>query len=307
MQFTSSKSLTRREFISTSALALAATAVVSAAEKPSPRFRIIGFIKPFQKLSFTEIADIASEVGWDGIECPVRKGGAIEPERVEEQLPKLTEVLRGEKLELSVISTDVEEANDPLAQKVLRTASRLGIQQYRLKHYYYDLGKPIPPQLETFRARLRNLSQLNKELSLQGSVQNHSGKNYFGAPVWDIWESIRDIDPRYMGVFFDIGHATIEGGYSWPVQAKLVEKFFATISVKDFRWEKSAKGWRAEWCPLGEGMISRDFFAMLSKSHFAGPITQQFEYSLGARNEMVAAMKKDLAVLRNWIGHSVRN
>lgn len=302
MLSSSRKQFSRREFIASLALALTA-ATLGAADKPAKqRFKIIGFIKPFQKLPFDEVADVAREVGWDGIECPVRKGGAIEPERVEEELPKLAEALRRRELELSVISTDVEDATDPLAQKVLKTASKLGIQRYRLKHYYYDLEKAIPPQLENFRAKLRDLAQMNRELKLQGSVQNHSGRNYVGAPVWDIWEIIRELDTKLMGVFFDIGHATIEGGYSWPVQAKLIEPFFSIISVKDFVWSKGAKGWQAEWCPLGEGMVNWQFFDTLKKSNFSGPITQQFEYSLGNGKEMIAAMKRDFGVLRSWIG-----
>lgn len=302
MLSSSRKQLSRREFIGCSALALTA-ATLGAADKPAKqRFKIIGFIKPFQKLPFDEVADVAREVGWDGIECPVRKGGAIEPERVEEELPKLAEALQRRELELSVISTDVEDATDPLAQKVLKTASNLGIQRYRLKHYYYDLEKAIPPQLENFRARLRDLAQVNRELKLQGSVQNHSGRNYVGAPVWDIWEIIRELDPKFLGVFFDIGHATIEGGYSWPVQAKLMEPFLSVVSVKDSAWSKGAKGWQAEWCPLGEGMVNRQFFATLKKSNFSGPITQQFEYPMGNGKEMIAAMKRDFGVLRSWIG-----
>ena len=300
--FTSSHlHFSRRQFIATSALATAGAAI-GAAEKPSSgRFQIIGFIKPFQKLPVGEIADIAREAGWDGIECPVRKGGAIEPERVEEDLPRLVEALRRRELEVAVISTDVETATEPLTAKVLRTASKLGIRRYRLKHYYYDLTKPIPPQLETFRVQLKELAQLNAELDLQGTVQNHSGRNYVGAPVWDLWGLLRDLDPKRMGVFFDIGHATIEGGYSWPVQAKLMEPHLGVVSVKDFVWEKKNGAWRAEWCPLGEGMVSRQFFTALRKSNFQGPITQQFEYPLGMRNEMIAAMRRDLEVLRGWL------
>jgi sugar phosphate isomerase/epimerase len=293
--------LSRRHFIASSAAAMAAVALGEAAPAPA-KFKIIGFIKPFQTLPFREVAAIAREVGWSGIECPLRKGGTIEPERVEEDLPKLMDALRGGELDLSVISTDVEDANAPLTQKVLRTASKLGVRRYRLKHYYYDLDKPLAPQLENFRAKLRDLAQLNRELNLQGSVQNHSGRNYVGAPVWDIWELIRTLDPKHMGIFFDVGHATIEGGYSWPVQAKLAEPFLATVSVKDFTWVKGQRGWRAEWCPLGEGMVSRQFFEKLGKSDFNGPITQQFEYAMGEGKQMTAAMKKDLAVLRKWLG-----
>jgi sugar phosphate isomerase/epimerase len=302
MLSSSRNQFSRRQFIECSALGLAAAALSAAEKPPAPRFKIIGFIKPFQKLPFDEVADIAREVGWDGIECPVRNGGAIEPARVEEELPKLAEALKKRALELSVISTDVENATDPLGQKVLQTASKLGISRYRLKHYYYDLDSPIPPQLEDFRRRLRDLAQFNRELNLQGSVQNHSGRNYVGAPVWDLWELVRELNPKFMGVFFDIGHATIEGGYSWPVQAKLMEPFLSVVSVKDFAWAKGAKGWRTEWCPLGEGMVNRQFFDTLKKSSFKGPFTQQFEYPLGQRKEMIAAMQRDLRVLKSWLG-----
>ena len=314
--------LSRRHFISL--LTLAATAA-RAADKPSSNpFKIIGFIKPFQNLPFNQIADTAREAGWSGIECPLRKGGAIEPTRVEDDLPKLVEALRQRDLDISVISTDVEDASDPLTQRVLKTASKLGIRRYRMKHYYYDLNKPLPSQLENFRAKLRDLTQLNRELNLQGSIQNHSGRNYVGAPVWDIHELIRDLDPKSMGIFFDIGHATIEGGYSWPIEAKLMEPRFSVISVKDFTWKKSPvpgtrpspsgsgtdpsihssnhpSSWRAEWCPLGQGMIRPDFFKSLRQSPFRGPITIQFEYNMGTGKEMITAMRQDLATLHSWL------
>jgi hypothetical protein len=48
-------------------------------------------------------------------------------------------------------------------------------------------------------------------------------------------------------------------------------------------------------------MVNRQFFTALKKTNFQGPITQQFEYPLGTRNEMIAAMRRDLAVLREWL------
>jgi sugar phosphate isomerase/epimerase len=247
------------------------------------------------------MADTAREVGWTGIECPLRKGGAIESERVEDALPKLVEALRLRELDLPVISTDIEDAANPLTQRVLKTASKLRIPRYRLKHYYYDLNKPIPPQLKNFKAKLRDLAQLNRELNLQGVIQNHSGKNYVGAAGWDLWELIRDLDPKSMAVFFDIGHAALEGGYSWPAQAKLLEPWFSVISVKDFFWRDGGKGGRTEWCPLGQGVVRREFFATLKKSNFNGPITQQFEFRLGVGADMIAAMRKDLGTLKGWL------
>src|SRR5262245_37626218 len=107
--------MSRREAISLLGLG---AACLAAGEKPTqPRFKIIGFVKPFQNLPLEQIADMAREVGWSGIECPVRKDGAIKPERVEDDLPQLADLLRQRDLELSVISTDVDDANDALSQR----------------------------------------------------------------------------------------------------------------------------------------------------------------------------------------------
>jgi sugar phosphate isomerase/epimerase len=305
MHSSEANSISRRHFIATSALALSASSLLSAdapTARTKSRFQLVGFIKPFQKLPYEQIAELVSEVGWNGIECPVRKGGAIEPERAEDELPRLVESLRKRDVDVPVLATDVEDAAQPLTQKVLKTASKLGIRRYRLKHYYYDLNQPITPQLKEFGAKLRDLAQLNKELNVQGGIQNHSGRNYVGAPVWDIWELIRDLDPKFIGIFFDVGHAHVEGGLSWPIEAKLAEPHLSTVSVKDFVWKKSERGWRNEWCPLGEGMVGRQFFDFLKKTNFAGPVSQHFEYPLGTGKEMIAAMKKELGVLKHWLG-----
>ena len=299
--------LDRRQFILGTSATLASSLLFSAkAAATPPPYKLIGFIKPFQKLPYAQISDIATEIGWDGIECPVRKGGTIEPPQVEEELPELVAALRKNKLELPVISTDVENAMDPLTQTVLRTAAKLGITRYRLKHFYYDLAKPIAPQVQRFKAQVRDLAQLNADLRIQGTIQNHSGKNYVGAPVWDLWELVKDLDPKQMAIYFDIGHATLEGGNCWPLHAKLVEPSLAVVSVKDFIWHNRPNAahkndWRAEWCPLGEGMVRGEFFDLLKKTGFNGPISQHFEYDLGAGQEMIAAMKKDLAALKRWL------
>jgi sugar phosphate isomerase/epimerase len=81
-----------------------------------------------------------------------------------------------------------------------------------------------------------------------------------------------------------------------------MEPFYAAVYVKDFYWKKVQKNWRAEWCPLGEGMVHQAFFDTLKQSPYAGPIAQHHEYELGDRKQMVAAMQKDLRVLKAWLG-----
>ena len=184
---------------------------------------------------------------------------------------RLVEALRQRGKAIHLITTDVRNPSQPLTQKVLRTAAKLGIKHYRLTFWKYAKDKPIPAQLDEIRAELRELAALNQELGLQAGFQNHSGADYVGAPVWDIWQLVRELDPKLVGACFDIGHATLEGGYSWPSTARLMEPHLAAVFVKDFIWKKGEKGWKAEWCPLGEGMVK------FAEKYAYGPTRVQFE------------------------------
>jgi L-ribulose-5-phosphate 3-epimerase len=117
-----------------------------------------------------------------------------------------------------------------------------------------------------------------------------------------VWTMIKDLDPRHMGVCFDIGHATLEGGTAWPIQSRLLQPHFSVVYVKDFFWDKTDKGWRANWVPLGEGMVDKAFFTWLKTTPYTGPISQHHEYDHGQGKPMIARMQKDLQVLKGWLG-----
>jgi sugar phosphate isomerase/epimerase len=299
------RELSRREFVAGAALMGAAAALapvaLSAEAAARKRFKILVFTKPFQTLGANETADLVARIGWDGVELPVRKGGQVLPEKVEDDLPKFVEALRGRGRELAIATTDVTSLT-PLNEKVLRAVSKLGIKRYRLGFFNYEKSKAIPDQLNEISARLRDVVALNKELGLQAGFQNHSGDGRVGAPVWDIWTIIKDLDPNAIAQCFDIGHATIEGGLAWPTNFRLVAGRLTAVFVKDFQWQKTARGGKSTWCPLGDGMISKDFFKMLKATDYDGPICQHHEYELGHGEEMTGHFRRDLATLREWLG-----
>jgi len=298
------QNVSRREFFARASVAGAAMTmsplVFSAEPSAAKRFKLIAFTKPFQSLSPAETADLVADVGWDGVEMPVRKGGQVVPEKVEDDLPKFVEALRARGRELTIATTDVTSVT-PLNEKVLRAVSKLGIKRYRLGSFQYAKDKPIATQLDEIAGRLREVVALNKELGLQAGFQNHSGANYVGAPIWDIWTMIKDLDPKFMGHCFDIGHATLEGGLAWPTHFRLAEPRLTAVFVKDFQWQKRATGWKDVWCPLGEGMVNKSFFKLLKATKYDGPICQHHEYELGDREKMTAHFKRDLATLREWL------
>lgn len=266
------------------------------------RFPIIAFSKPFQKLTPEQTADLVAEVGWDGIECPVRAKGQIEPARAADELPRMVEALGKRGLKVHLLTTDIVSLSQPATEPLLRLMAKLGLKRFRLGSSRYPEDRSPVEVVRALEPHLRDLAAACKDLGLQGALQNHSGPEHVGAAVWDVFPIIEKLDPRHLGLCFDIGHATVEGGLMWPTLARLAEPYYAMIYVKDFRWQREDKlGWKAAWCPLGEGMVNRRYFDSLKRSRYVGPISQHHEYELGDPRERLAYFQRDLKVLKSWL------
>ncbi|MGZ4971117.1 MAG: sugar phosphate isomerase/epimerase family protein [Limisphaerales bacterium] len=287
----------RRNFLRTCAATAALAPFISFAKES--RYRFCAFEKPLQFLSYDEMAALMAECGFEGVEATVRKGGHVLPERVEEDLPKMVEALKKHGLEMTILTSDINNANQPQAQKVLTTAKKLGVTRYRMLWYQYDLSKPVRPQLEAIRPQVKDLVAMNRELGVTGLYQNHSGAKMIGAPLWDIYDVIREHDPKQISIAYDIMHATAEGGLDWPIQFNLIQSHLGAVFVKDFTWQNH----KTKAAPLGTGQIEATFFTLLKKANFKGPISVHVEYleRVKDRATQAAAFKKDFGTLRNWL------
>jgi sugar phosphate isomerase/epimerase len=274
---------------------------LKAAAKFAAAHTICCFAKPLQRMEFDELADRMAEMGFQGIEATIRKGGQVEPARVVDDLPRLVEALKKRDLEITIMASDVNSVDQPETEAVLRTAAKLGITRYRMKYFTYNLKQPIRPQLEKLRPGLKQLAALNRELGITGVYQNHSGAKYVGAPLWDIYELIRELPPAELGIAYDIRHATVEGGQSWPLEFQLVQSHLNMVFVKDFAWE----GRQVKNVPLGSGMVSPRFFDVMRQAKFKGPISLQMEYvdhrDPSLLNESLQAISNDMKVLQQWL------
>lgn len=300
--------LNRRTFLQQSALLGIAAPFLSkmAWEPASPALEVHVFSKHLQFLNYADMAAAAADIGFSGVDLTVRPGGHVEPASVAQHLPQAIDAIRKKGLLSTLMVTAINHLRDPLNQTVLETAARQGIQHYRLGWYQYPAQTPLPEALEKMQKDMQALARLNKKLGIKGSYQNHSGL-YVGASIWEVWELLEHTAPEVMGCQYDIRHAWVEGGQSWQTGLRLIQPRINTLAIKDFVWEKTAKGWQLINVPIGTGMVDfKTYFGLLKRYNIQVPVSLHFEYDLGgaehgnkdldeaSKRKVYAAMRRDL-------------
>ncbi|MCA9237569.1 MAG: sugar phosphate isomerase/epimerase [Planctomycetales bacterium] len=305
----SNQDVSRREFTFTALAAFGGAALTAAtpwlgssvaAAPAGSKNRYCAFIKFLQSLSYDELAEKIAELGFGGVEATVRSAdGYIKPESAAVELPKFKRALEKRGLEITILTTDILQIDQPHVESTLQTAAENGVPRYRLGFWRYDLKQPIEPQLAAIQPQCNALAALNRRLGISAVYQNHCGANFVGSTIWDLQRLLANIPPAEIGCVYDLRHAMVEAGEAWPMLHELIKPHITAYSVKDYVWKKG----KSSHVPLGDGLVSRKFYEDLAASDFAGPISVHVEYlKQGDAAEQLAALDHDFGLLRKWMG-----
>ena len=297
----------RREFIIKSATVgmIAPFAVRAKAFVPTSLTEnmICTFSKTFQWLAYDELAAFLAEAGFEGIDLSVRPGGHVLPENVERDLPQAVKVAQKQGLSIPMMVTAITDAENPFTERILKTAAEQGVKYYRLGYYRYDDKLTIMQNLDQTRAKLEALCRLNERYGLQGGYQNHAGSNV-GAPIWDLWYMLKDLDPRYIGCQYDVRHATVEGINSWYLGFKAIAGHVKHECIKDYIYVNNNGKWGAKSVPLGDGAVNfKRYFSLRREYGINGPLSYHYEFDLGDNASLPAKerMKLVMPVVRKEV------
>lgn len=300
----------RRNFVKTAGFA--ATALAFA--KPSFAFGKTDSLRPvciFSKclhfLDYEAMGRLVSQTGFDGVDLTVRPEGHVLPENVKTDLPRAVKILEKSGLKVPLIVTAISDETDENAEEILAVAAANGIERYRMNWFRYDAKKPVLENLDECRRKLERLEKLNRKYKIRGEYQNHSGAfGMVGGAVWDIYMMIKDIDPEYLGVQYDIMHASVEGIDVWEHGFDILRPWIGSLDIKDFVFQ----GKKSKVVPLGEGLVDYPKYTNLVNSlNSNAPLSIHFEYELGGaekgiRNpeitvdEMAIHLKKDIRFVK---------
>ncbi|MEP0844707.1 MAG: sugar phosphate isomerase/epimerase [Phycisphaerae bacterium] len=273
--------MNRRDVFKAAGAVLAAGGLAGAQAAPagSPRPVVCLFSKPLSGRAFGELPAMLNELGVGAVDLTCRPGGHVLPERVADDLPRAVERLKAAGVAVPMISTAVTDAGKDHAEAIVKTAASLGIRYAKLGYYHYTDRAGVLQALAEVKAKLRDLAALFKSHGVTAGYHNHSGR-YVGAPTWDLWQAIADLPPEAIGAYFDLGHATVEGGAGgWQTAIDLLGPRIIMLAIKDMKWVKAGESWKPAWGPLGEGMVPfKAALARMARLRFSGPVSLHVEY-----------------------------
>lgn len=311
------KSISRRAFTKKSALALGA---IPFATLPSnfielnetvEKLNINIFSKHLQFLDFKELGARTVEMGFNGVDLTVRPKGHVLPENVFTILPKAIEDIKLSGAKCIMMTTAVNNVNNPIDINVLKAASECGIKYYRTNWFKYSKNKSMIDSLNDYQTIIKDISIFNKKHGLIGCYQNHAGTSV-GASIWEIKKIIELANLDTFGAQYDIRHAVVEGGLSWSNGLKLIKDNINSIVLKDFKWGQVNGIWKPINVPIGEGMVDFiSYFKLLKKYKINVPVSLHCEYDLGgaergstsptiSKKDIYKAISKDLKTLQQF-------
>ena len=269
------------------------------------------FSKHLQFLDYEPMAAAAAEIGFEGVDLTVRPDGHVLPENAAADLPRAVAAVRAAGLVVPTITTSITSVEEPHTRTILETAAELGIPGYRTGYLHYDPSLGVAGTIEALKPRMAALAALNEELGIHGDYQNHDG-DYLGAPLWDLAMLFEDLEPAWMGVQYDIRHATVEGTHSWPLALDLLAPRVHSLVVKDFRWSSAEGQPVIENVPLGKGAVDFGaYWERIKSLQLRRPVSVHFEYPMPGhteplssevlRSSTIEVMQRDLTMLRKML------
>ncbi|MGF1585553.1 MAG: sugar phosphate isomerase/epimerase family protein [Bacteroidales bacterium] len=274
--------------------------------------KIFFFSKPLDKYETEFMSETLSMAGIDGFDLTVRPGGKVTPEKVTDDLPKVIETFNKYNLDTHLIVTAITGTEDPVTEKILKTASGHGVKHYRLGYYDYDMSAGVLKSLDLIKSRMKALSDMNNHYNIQAGYQNHDGAR-LGAPLWDVWEVIKNLPDNSVSIQYDVRHAIVEGYRSWIIALNLIQSRIGSLAFKDFSWDIQNGRARPIHVPLGEGLVDfNNYIKILRDLNIEAPFTLHIEYPLLTAEEegltllakqkiIVEKLKKEVQFIRNII------
>lgn len=251
------------------------------------------FTKPW-KVPLEQLGELVSQMGFDGIELPVRPGFQVEPEHVARDLPKAARRLGEHGVSICSVAGPADEPTVAACAEagvpIIRVMARIESGGYlgsveRLRREY----DALVPALDRYGVTL--------------GVQNHCDR--FVANAVGLRQLIDKYDPKHVAAVWDAAHEALAGTEP-DLALDAIWSHLSMVNLKNGFWlrtngpEAEHAEWKHYWTSGRHGLASWPRVAAeLKRRGYDGIVCLTAEYSDSTAVERLIA--DDLAYARSLL------
>lgn len=241
-------------------------------------------------VEYTDLGDIARQLGAEGMDLTVMPGGHVEPRNSSVDLVRALEVMQGQGLVVPMITTALIRPADYTARAVLALSGMTGVKLFRTGYWPSAESGAGEQAAGSVRRDVLGLAAVGREYNIAPVLHNRPSQ--FGQTVREFNAAIAGLSPATAGLCFDPGNALLATG-SWDNELKLALPRLRAVALRDVT---RAAG---KDCPLGQGAVDFDrFFAALAAAGFTGPLSVHVDY---APADVPGAVARDLEFVKRRV------
>jgi len=232
------------------------------------------FSKPWPDKTLPELAEFIKELGFDGVELPVRDNFQVTPERVSKGLPEAAKIFEDNGVKIASVAgpTDIEtitacgEAGIPIIRVCIKIDMNAG---------YFETEKRVRKEFDAVLPAL-------EEHGVTIGIQNHA--DYQIGSAIGVMHLIEDYDPKQVGAVLDTAHCGIAGEPD-DMAIDIVWSHLILVNLKSAFWrritgpEAEDVKWIKHWTTGRHGITSWPLVAQeLKKRDYKGDYCLTAEY-----------------------------
>lgn len=248
------------------------------------KIRFTVFTKPWT-MPLPELGKFIKDLGFDGVELPVRPGFQVEPDNVAKGLPEAVKILGGCGLKIGTIA-------GPTDEQTIAACAAAGVPVIRI-----CVGIPKKVNYLTaiadFQRQMDRLVPLLEKHGVAIGIQNHCDRCV--ANAMQIRHAIEKYNPKQICAVWDAAHNGLQGE-DVDIALDIVWSHLRVVNLKSAYWkrlsppEAEVAQWGTYWTTGRHGRANWPWVARELKARgFAGDICLTAEYSdHAAVNRLIA-------------------
>jgi len=259
------------------------------------------FTKAWPNMPLPELAAYVAQLGFDGIELPVRPGFQVEPERARQDLPTAAKIMADHGLQIYSVAGPSDASS--VDAYLIEACAEAGVPILRV------MARVFPDERYTqAETRIQKeydaLVPLLQEHGVTLGVQNHC--DAFVPNALGLRALIGKYDPKVIAAIWDAAHEAING--TRPEFAlDIIWSHLCMVNFKNAFWrqtngpEADVAAWRHYWTDGRHGLCSWPRVVQVLKERgYEGIICLTAEYTV---QELVDTLiVRDRAFMRELLG-----